>query len=69
VVAALVLLSVVFATASWVYMDAEASAGRGRPIACSVGSLRLRTPTAWFVACVLLCELFVSLYIDSSSRA
>jgi hypothetical protein len=68
-VAALVLLSTVFATALWVYMDAEAAAGRGHPIVRSVGSFQLRTPTARFVACLLLCELFFPLCVDSRSRA
>jgi hypothetical protein len=59
----------VFATALWVYMNAEAAAGRGRPIVRSVGSFQLRTPTAWFVACLLLCELFFPLCIDSRNRS
>lgn len=68
-VAVLVLLSIVFATAVWVYMDAEASAGRGRPTVRSVGSFQLRTPAAWFFACLLMWELFFPLYIDSRNPA
>lgn len=63
----LLLVVIVLATAAWVYTDAKASAGRGRPIVSSVGSVRLSTPIAWFVACVLLWEFCFPLYIDSRS--
>ena len=66
-VAVFVLLGCAFATAVWVYTDAQASAGRGRPIVSSVGSFQVRTPAAWFFACLLLWELFFPLYIDSRS--
>ena len=67
--AVLVLLGIMFATAVWVYTDAKASAGRGRPIVASVGSFQLGTPVAWLFACLLLWELFFPLYIDSRSLA
>ena len=63
----LLVVGIVLATAAWVYKDAKASAGRGRPIVSSVGSLQLSTPVAWFVACLLLWELCFPLYIDSRS--
>ena len=63
----LLLVVIVLATAAWVYRDAKASAGRGRPIVSSVGSVELRTPIAWFLACVLLWEFCFPLYIDSRS--
>ena len=61
------VLSVVFVTATWVYMDAKSFVGRGRPIASSVGPVRVRTPVAWFFACLLLWEVFVPLYVQSRS--
>ena len=66
-IAVLLVVCIVLATAAWVYKDAKASAGRGRPIVSSVGSLQLSTPTAWFLACLLLWELCFPLYIDSRS--
>lgn len=66
-VAILLFVGIVLATAAWVYKDAKASAGRGRPIVSSVGSVELRTPISWFVACLLLWELCFPLYIDSRS--
>ena len=66
-IAILLVVGIVLATAAWVYRDAKASAGRGRPIVSSVGSLQLSTPVAWFVACLLLWELCFPLYIDSRS--
>lgn len=68
-VAVFVLLACAFATAVWVYTDAQASAGRGRPIVSSVGSVQLRTPVAWFFACLLLWEFFFPLYIDSRNMS
>jgi hypothetical protein len=67
VIAILLLVSIVLATAAWVYKDAKAFAVRGHPIVSSVGSLQLSTPMAWFIACVVLWELCFPLYIDSRS--
>jgi hypothetical protein len=61
----IVVLSVMFAAAAWVYADAKTHAGRGNPIAASVGSLRLRTPVAWFLVCLVAGEMFIPLYVDS----
>jgi hypothetical protein len=61
----IVVLSVMFAAAAWVYTDAKTHAGRGNPIAASVGSLRLRTPVAWFLVCLVAGEMFIPLYVDS----
>ena len=66
-VAVFVVLGIALATAEWVYTDAQESAGRGRPIVSSVGSFQLRTPAAWFFACLLLWEFVFPLYIDSRS--
>ncbi|MDT5091766.1 MAG: hypothetical protein QOH60_1129 [Mycobacterium sp.] len=60
-----VLLSIVCAIAAWIFSDARTHARRGRPIVFSTGAFRLRTPTGWFVASLLMPELILPLYIDS----
>lgn len=64
---AVCVLGIVFASAVWVYTDARTYADRGNPIVLSVGSFQLRTPIAWFLACLLLAEFFLPVYIDSRS--
>jgi hypothetical protein len=59
----------VIAAAGWVYRDARAHEKRGIPIVHSTGNLHIRTPAAWFVACVLLFELFIPTYLDSRHPA
>lgn len=63
-IAAVELVAIVFATAVWVFADAKAHAGRGRPIVSAVGSVELTTPSAWFFACLLMWEMYFPLYID-----
>ncbi|BDB43689.1 MULTISPECIES: hypothetical protein [Mycobacterium] len=63
VVAVVELLAIVFATATWVYLDARAHAGRGRPIVSSYGSINIDTPAAWFLACLVMWETFFPHYI------
>ncbi|MDT5260468.1 MAG: hypothetical protein QOD10_5548 [Mycobacterium sp.] len=63
------VLSVMFAAAVWVYTDAKTHAGQGSPIAVSIGSLRLHTPVAWFLACLILGELFIPIYVESRGLA
>jgi hypothetical protein len=65
----ILVLSIMFAAAVWVYTDAKTHAGQGNPIAVSIGSLRIHSPMAWFLACLLLGELFIPIYIDSRSMA
>ncbi|MGB3481855.1 MAG: hypothetical protein WBB07_06495 [Mycobacterium sp.] len=64
-VAILLAVAIMFATAVWVYRDATASAKRGRPITSTVGSFQLRKPVAWFFATLLLWEMCFPLYLDS----
>lgn len=64
-IALLAVMVIVLGTTAWVYRDAKASAGRGRPVVSSVGSVRLGTPIAWFLACLVLWEFCFPLYIDS----
>jgi hypothetical protein len=66
---AMVLVTAVLAAAGWVYQDARAHRRRGTPIVYSYGTLRIATPAGWFVACALLCELFIPTYLDNRSPA
>ena len=63
----LAVLAGIVAAAGWVYRDARAHQLKGTPIVHSTGNLHILTPAAWFVACVLLVELFVPTYLDSRS--
>jgi hypothetical protein len=53
----------------WVYRDASAHASRGRPATGSLGTLQLRTPAAWTMACVLLPEVALLAYVDNRTPA
>jgi cytochrome c oxidase assembly factor CtaG len=57
------VLLVVLATDLWVYADATANRERGTPVVFSFGNLKLGTPTAWFLACLLLWIVFFPAYI------
>ena len=58
----IVVLLVVVAIGLWVYMDAKVQADHGEPVVFTWGSLRVDTPTQWFVASLLVTILFVPLY-------
>jgi hypothetical protein len=64
----IVILLVVLATDVWVYVDARAQAERGMPVVLSFGSLKVTTPAAWFVGCLLLWIVFLPLYITGRSH-
>lgn len=66
---ATVLVIGVLVAAGWVYRDARAYNQRGTPIVYSHGTLRIATPAAWFVACALLCEMFVPAYLENRGPA
>jgi hypothetical protein len=52
----------------WVYSDARKLHQYGRPPSVSIGSLRIETPQAWFLGCLLLWVVFVPLYLTASGR-
>jgi hypothetical protein len=62
---AILVLLVVLATDLWVYADATTHRDRGAPIVFWFGSLELNTPTAWFLACLLLWIVFFPAYITT----
>jgi hypothetical protein len=65
----LVVLACVVAVASWVYLDARAHVQNGTPIVFSQGNLHIGTPAGWFLACAVLFELFIPVYLDSRRPA
>lgn len=49
----------------WVYVDAQAHAERGTPVIFRGGSLKVDTPAAWALVCLILWALFFPLYLAS----
>jgi hypothetical protein len=66
--APILLLLIVLATDVWVYLDAKALSNRGTSVYVALGSLRVDTPAAWFVGCVLLWIVFFPLYLSARGR-
>jgi hypothetical protein len=62
------VLAVGLAIDFWVYSDAKAHEERGRPVVFSAGALEVNTPTAWFLACLLMWLLSLPLYIWSRDQ-
>jgi hypothetical protein len=63
------LVLLVAAGALWVYQDASAHEKRGKPVYFSAGSLEINAPTVWAVGCLVLCVVFVPLYITCRRTA
>ena len=59
----------VLAVAAWVYQDARSHAATGTPIVYTAGDWKITTPAHWFVACVVLTELFIPAYLDNRRPA
>ncbi len=57
------LLLLVLGTDLWVYLDAETRLARRRPVVAELGGLRLDTPLAWLLGCLLLWVFFLPLYL------
>ncbi|MEU8259298.1 hypothetical protein AB0C02_01555 [Micromonospora sp. NPDC048999] len=62
----IVVLVVVLALDAWVYTDARERMRRGSPVSVSIGSLRIETPQAWFLGCLVLWVVFFPLYLAAS---
>ncbi len=63
--APLLTLAFVAAMAGWVHTDAGARERRGRPVVFQAGPLEIATPVAWALACLLLCVVFLPVYLLS----
>jgi hypothetical protein len=64
----LLVLLAVLTTDAWVYSDARERLRRGNRVAVSVGSVRVETPEAWFLACLILWVVFLPLYLTATGR-
>ena len=62
------LLVVVVAIDVWVYLDATHQRDAGEPVVLVVGSLRIETPEAWLIACVILWVIALPLYLTGRRR-
>lgn len=66
--APLLPLCIVAATDLWVYIDAKRSTEQGSPVFFDLGGLRIDTPVAWLLSCVVLSILFFPMYAVIRSR-
>lgn len=66
---AAVALTAVLSAALWVYRDARAHSARGNPVVYSWSSIQIRTPAGWFIACALVFEMFIPIYLDNRRPA
>ncbi|MFU8854684.1 hypothetical protein ACNAW0_27480 [Micromonospora sp. SL1-18] len=64
----ILVLLVVLALDAWVYTDARQRMRRGSPVSVSIGSLRVETPEAWLLGCVVLWVVFFPLYLAATGR-
>lgn len=53
----------------WVYYDAKAQWERGTPVFFSTSFLRLDSPAAWFVACLVVWVIFFPIYVVGRNQA
>lgn len=61
----LFVLLALLAVDRWVYVDAQAHAESGKPVIFRSGSLKVDTPAAWALGCLILWVLFFPLYLAS----
>ncbi|MBU2670568.1 hypothetical protein KOI35_44420 [Actinoplanes bogorensis] len=66
--ASLVVLAAALTVDVWVYRDAQTRQSRGDTPTVSLGSLRIETPAAWFLGCLILWVVFVPLYLTATGR-
>jgi len=66
-VSILVLLAVL-ALDVWVYTDATQRLRQGKAASVSIGTVRLETPQAWFLGCLILWVVFFPLYLMATGR-
>ncbi len=61
----LTVLLALLAAGRWVYVDARAQAERGHPVIFRSGNLRVDSPAAWALGCLVLSVFFLPLYLTS----
>ncbi len=64
----ILVLLVVLAIDVWVYADAKKRLSHGDQVSVSLGSLRVETPEAWFLGCLILWVVFFPLYLTATRR-
>ncbi|HEY0534882.1 MAG TPA: hypothetical protein VGD29_25130 [Actinoplanes sp.] len=52
----------------WVLGDARERLRRGERVSVAIGNLRVETPEAWFLGCVVLWVVFLPLYLTATRR-
>ncbi|MET8051514.1 hypothetical protein ABZU75_28325 [Streptosporangium sp. NPDC005286] len=65
----ILVLLLVLGIDAWVYADAKERLNQGNPAAFSFGSLRVETPEAWFLGCLILWVVFFPLYLTATGRS
>ncbi|MEV6851816.1 hypothetical protein [Actinoplanes sp. NPDC051411] len=68
VLVSVAVLVVALGSDFWVLADARARVRRGERVSVAVGNLRVETPEAWFLGCVVLWVIFMPLYLTASGR-
>ncbi|GAB1817743.1 hypothetical protein [Herbidospora sp. RD11066] len=64
----LLALFVLLTTGAWVHSDAHARRERGTLPVVTVGTLRIDSPAAWFLGCLVLWVVFFPLYLTATGR-
>ncbi|MCP3784699.1 hypothetical protein NLX85_15110 [Micromonospora sp. A3M-1-15] len=64
----ILVLLVALGTDVWVYTDARDRQRSGNPVSVSLGSIRVGSPEAWFLGCLILWVVFVPLYLTATGR-
>jgi hypothetical protein len=62
------VLLVVIASDVWVYLDAVRQRDAGAPVVFVLVGLRVETPEAWLVACLILWIIALPLYLTGRRR-
>ena len=62
-------LALVVVTDLWVYADARLRQGTGREPGVQVGSLRIESPEAWAIVCLVLFVVAFPAYVIARRRA
>lgn len=68
VLAPTIAVLVVLVLDAWVYKDASQRLRHGNRVSVSLGSLRIETPEAWFLGCLILWVVFFPLYLTATNR-
>jgi hypothetical protein len=59
----LFVLLALLAADRWVYVDAQLHAERGSPVIFTRGDVKVDTPAAWALGCLVLSVVFFPLYL------